>query len=437
MGRGILPLGILVIGMMPALSGCENSPAKVAPSESAVIPVSQPVQREVTDFVDFTGRANAVQSVDIRPRVTGYLKRMPFKEGAEVKTGDLLFEIDPRPYQAQVESYRSQVNLYQAQLKLAKAVYARDVGINSRVPSSISQQQLDQDHAAVDEADARVKSYEKNLELYSLNVEFSKVLSPIDGQISRFYLTVGNLVNADQTLLTTIVSLDPIYCYFDMDEPTLLRIRRALNEGKLGKQSRGAMLPVLMGLQGEDGFPHEGTINFTDNQVNPMTGSISVRGVFPNPLPADGVRLISPGMFVRIRLPIGSPHQALLVIDRAVASDQGMKYVYVLDKESKVQYRRVTTGAQQVDGLRVIEDGLKPEDLVITGGLLQVRPRMKVQTEKVPMPTLVGRPTGEGAPGPMPLPTPPEGEGKDKGKSKSKEKGKTKAKAEPVAGERP
>ncbi len=399
MRRGWFAVGISVASLL-AVNGCEDNKAAVAPSESAVIPVSQSVQREVTDFVDFTGRANAVQSVDIRPRVTGYLKKMPFKEGAEVKAGDLLFEIDPRPYQAQLDSAQGQVNLYDAQLKLAKTVYARDQGINSRVPNSISQQQLDQDHAAVDEAAARVTSYEKNLELYSLNVEFSKVLSPIDGQISRYYLTPGNLVNADQTLLTTVVSLDPIYCYFDMDEPTLLRIRRALNAGKLGDRQNTAILPVLMGLQGDDGFPHEGTVNFVDNQVSPTTGSISVRGVFPNPMPSNGVRLISPGMFVRIRLPIGTPHQALLVIDRAVASDQGMKYVYVLDKDSKVQYRRVTTGAQQSDGLRVIEDGLKPDDWVVTGGLLQVRPRMKVQTEQVPMPSLVGRPTGSepGAP---------------------------------------
>jgi multidrug efflux system membrane fusion protein len=393
MRRGLIALGISVVSLL-SLGGCQGNPAKVAPSQPVPIPVSQPVQKEVTDFVDFTGRANAVQSVDIRPRVTGYLKSMPFKEGSEVKAGELLFEIDPRPYQAQVESYRSQVNLYQAQLKLAKTVYARDVGINSRVPNSISQHQLDQDHASVDEAEARVKSYEKNLELYSLNVEFSKVLSPIDGQISRYYLTTGNLVNADQTLLTTVVSLDPIYAYFDMDEATLLRIRRALNAGRLGPKREDGSLPVLMGLQGEEGFPHEGKVNFTDNQVNPMTGSISVRGVFPNHLPPDGIRLISPGMFVRIRLPIGAPHKALLVIDRAVASDQGMKYVYVLDSQSKVQYRRVTTGAQQTDGLRVIEDGLKPDDWVVTGGLLQVRPRMQVQAEKVAMPTLVGRPTG-------------------------------------------
>jgi multidrug efflux system membrane fusion protein len=395
MSLGLRFLG--VVGVLSGIAGCQGPPLPVAPPQAPVLPFSQPIRREVTDFVDFTGRIDAVHSVDIRPRVTGYLKRMPFKEGAEVKTGDLLFEIDPRPYQSQLDSYQAQVNLYKAQLKLTEKVYARDVGINSRVPNSISQQHLDQDAASVEEAQARLETSVRNLEVYQLSLEFTKVTSPIDGQVSRYYLTLGNLVNQDSTLLTTVVSLDPIYAYFDMDEPTLLRIREAINEGRIKKTREGVVLPVLMGVQGEDGFPHEGKINFVNNQVNATTGSISVRGVFPNPEPPGGVRLLSPGMFVRIRLPISSPHSALLVIDRAVASDQGMKYVYVLDEQNKVQYRRVTTGAQEIDGLRVIEDGLKPADWVLTTGLLQVRPRMEVQPERLPMPTLSGR-SGSGEP---------------------------------------
>ena len=347
----------------------------MAPSELPVSPVSRPVQREVTDHVDFTGRTEAVQSVDIRPRVTGYLVSMPFKEGAIVKAGDLLFEIDPRPYQAQLDSAQGQVNLYEAQLQLAKITYARDVALNDRVPNSVSQQELDQVRATVDEAEARVKSYQKNMEVYKLNHEFTKVVSPIDGQVSRYYLTLGNLVNQDQTLLTTVVSLDPLYAYFEMDEPTLLRIRRAINEGRIKRHPEGTEIPVMMGLQGEDGFPHQGTINFVNNQVDPTTGSILARGVFPNPQPPEGLRLLSPGMFVRIRLPIGLPHPALLVIDRAVGSDQGLKFVYVVDAQNKVQYRRVTTRALQSDGLRVIESGLKPDEWVVVGGLPQVRPR--------------------------------------------------------------
>ena len=200
-------------------------------------------------------------------------------------------------------------------------------------------------------------------------------------------MTVGNLVNQDQTLLTTVVSLDPMYVYFDLDEPTLLRIRKARQSGEV-KPAPGGQLPVLMGLQGEDGFPHQGVVNFVDNQVNPATGSISVRGVFPNPRPNDGPRLLSPGMFVRVRLPIDRPHQALLVIDRAINFDQGLKFVYVVDAQDKVQYRRVTTGSLQEDGLRVVTQGLNPGDRVLIGGVQQVRPRMTIRPELTPMPSL-------------------------------------------------
>jgi multidrug efflux system membrane fusion protein len=196
--------------------------------------------------------------------------------------------------------------------------------------------------------------------------------------------------------LTTVVSMDPMYAYFEMDEPTLLRIRRAEYEGKIKMPEDPTKMSVLMGLQGEDGFPHGGTINFVNNQVNPTTGSILVRGVFPNPRPKRGQRLLSPGMFVRIRLPIGDPHPAALVIDRAIGSDQGMKFVYVLDAQNKVQYRRITTGSLQQDGLRVIEQGLTGDESVVVGMLQQVRPQMAVKAENLPMPTL-GQPIAPGA----------------------------------------
>jgi multidrug efflux system membrane fusion protein len=204
--------------------------------------------------------------------------------------------------------------------------------------------------------------------------------------VSRYYYTAGNLVNQDQTLLTTVVSLDPMYAYFDMDEPTLQRIDRAINDGRI-QISEGAAVPILLGLQTEAGFPHRGTFSFINNVVNPATGSISVRGRFDNPKPPNGTRVLRPGMFVRIRLPIGQPHPARLVVDRALGSDQGLKFVYVLDKDNKAQYRRVTAGPLQDDGLRVIEDGLEPDDWVVVGGLQQVRPRMEVKPDQVAMPT--------------------------------------------------
>ena len=184
--------------------------------------------------------------------------------------------------------------------------------------------------------------------------------------------------------MTTVVSVDPIYVYFEMDEPTLLRIRKAVNEGKIKVLDKGMKMPVLMGLPGEDEFPHRGTINFVNNQVSPTTGTILVRGVFPNPPLKGGHRLLSPGMFVKIRLPIGEPHPALLVNNGAIGSDQGLKFVYLLDPENKAQYRRVTAGPLQEDGLRIIEGGLEPDDSVIVGGLQQVRPRHDGQARSNP-----------------------------------------------------
>jgi multidrug efflux system membrane fusion protein len=382
--------GILLttFGLM-AGSGCQRGQAQVAAAAPPVLPVSKPVQREVTSYVEFTGRTEAVEAVDVRPRVTGYLVQMPFTEGSEVKKGDLLFKIDPRPYQAQLEQAQSQVHLNEAQLKLARANYARDVPLLNR--GYVSQQEYDQVKAAVDEATARIEAANATLGVYNLNLEFTRVTSPIDGQVSRYYLTLGNLVNQDQTLLTTVVSLDPMYVYFDMDEPTLLRLRKARNSGAI-KPGPDGQFSVLMGLQGEEGFPHRGTVNFVNNQVNAATGSIAVRGVFANPKPGDGARLLSPGMFVRVRFPIGQPHEALLVIDRAIGFDQGLKFVYVVDGQNKVQYRRVTTGPLQEDALRVITQGLSPDDRVLVGGLQQVRPRMPIAPEPTAMPTL-GQPS--------------------------------------------
>jgi multidrug efflux system membrane fusion protein len=408
-----------------------------------VVPVSQPVTRDVTDYVDFTGRTDAVESVGVRARVTGYLVKVPFAEGSEVRgddrlrgasrllgllgapegallaaadlypgqlqAGDLLFEIDPRPYKAQLDQAVAQVALNQSQRKLAKAIYARDVALANK--NAISQQELEQDLASVEEAEARVNASLASLEVYKLNLEFTKVTSPIDGRVSRYFLTFGNLVVQDQTLLTTVVSLDPVYAYFDVDEPTLLMVRKAINAGKIALPKIGADVPVFMGLQGEEGYPHRGSINFVNNVVNPSTGTISVRGVFPNPKPKNGTRLLSPGMFVRIRLPIGEAHPALLVIDRAVGSDQGLKFVYVLTTDDKIEYRRVKTGPLQDDGLRVIENGLKAGDRVVVGALQQVRPNMQVSPERMPMPTLGPGEEQPGVPN-RPQPPPPGQQGK-------------------------
>ncbi|MGO9112415.1 MAG: efflux RND transporter periplasmic adaptor subunit [Thermoguttaceae bacterium] len=380
-------------GLLLGLVGCERRALQVSPQEAPVVPVSKPVAREVTDYIDFTGRTQAVKSVNVVARATGYLIQEPFKEGSEVKAGDLLFEIDPKPYRAQYNQALGQVNLYKAQLKLAQATLARDEQLARNTPGAVSALQLDQDRAATDEADAQVKASLASLDVYKQNLDFTRVTSPIDGQVSRYYLTLGNLVSQDQTLLTTVVSLDPMYAYVDVDEPTVLRVRRAINRGEIKPYSEG-QIPILMQLDGEENFPRKGVVDFVNNQVNPTTGSILARGRFDNSLPPGGRRLLLPGMFVRIRLPIGKPHPALLVIDRAILSDQDKKFVYVVDAEGKVQYRRIMTGPLESDGLRVITEGLKPDDLVVVGALQQVRPHMSVKAEPTSMLSLTDQGTG-------------------------------------------
>jgi membrane fusion protein, multidrug efflux system len=370
--------------------GCSESAPEVAPPQPPVVPVSQAIQRQVIDYVDFTGRTDAVNTTNIVPRVTGYLVKMPFTEGALVKKDELLFEIDPRPYQAQYAVAEAQVAANEANKRYAVATNERFKALWKKDKGAVSERELDQYQALADQSEANLDLAKANLTSAKLNLDWTKVTSPIDGMVARYFLTLGNLVNQDQTLLTTIVSLDPMYAYFDMDESTLVQIRQAIGEGKIKPAQRGN-IPVFLGLQGEQGFPHEGTINFINNQVNPATGSIAVRGVFPNPVLKEGIRLLSPGMFVRIHLPIGQPHPGLLVVDRAIASDQGLKYVYVIDAQNKAQYRRITTGPLQPDGLRVISEGLQPGEWVAVGALQQIRPNMQVQTEKIPMPTFGGK----------------------------------------------
>lgn len=368
-------------------SGCEKGPAAAGgATEAMVVPVAQPVERKVRDYVYYTGRTIAQNPVTIVPRVTGYLEKMPFKEGTEVKAGQLLFEIDDRPYKAQYEAAKAAVAQNEASLRYAQATNERFKLLEKKQAGAVSKQELDQYQAQEDQAIANLNLAKANLISAKLNLDWCAIYSPIDGVISRYYLTVGNLVNQDATQLTTLVSMDPMYAYFDVDEPTLFRMKQAMNEGKL---KVGASTPVDMGLTGEEGFPHVGKVNFIDNQVNAGTGSIQVRGVFENTKPKGGEYLLLPGMFVRIRLPIGEAQDVLLVIDRAITSEQGRKYVYVVDADNKVEARSITTGSLQDDGLRVVFTGLKKDDWVLVGALQQVRPRMQVEMQKlVRMPAL-------------------------------------------------
>jgi membrane fusion protein, multidrug efflux system len=358
-----------------------------AAEEKAVrgVSVSRPVAREVTDFADFTGVTEAANSVNVVARASGYLVKTCFQEGSDIKSGDLLFELDPRPYQAPCDLARSQLNLHEAEFKLAQATLARDQQLVRATPGVVSPQQLEQDRAAVAQAEAKIKTAQASLEISQLNLSLCKVVSPINGRAGRYYLTPGNLVTQDQTVLTTIVSLDPIYAYFDADATTVLRIRREFSATRT-KSSSAGQVSILMGLAWDEGFPHKGVVNFVDNQGNPKTGSVRVRGVFSNPVTTGGERSLMPGMFTRVRLPIGQPHKSLLVIDRAIHSDNGRKYVYIVNVEGEPEQRRVETGSLENDGLRIITQGLTGNDQVVVGELYQIQPGMKVQVEIIPMP---------------------------------------------------
>jgi RND family efflux transporter MFP subunit len=374
----------LVLGFSLALTGCARAPSE-APA-AVPVTVSYPVERYVTDYADFTGRTAAVDSVEVRAHVWGYLDKVNFKEGALVRKGDVLFEIDPRTYQAQFDQARGQLNVNQAQLQLARANLKR--GEELAPGGGISKEDLDQRHAAVEEAEARIQVARANLETARLNLDWTKVTAPVNGRVSRYVVTVGNLVQAgDQgggTLLTTLVSVDPMYAYFDVDERTVLRVRQLVREGK-ARSARESEWPVSLGLATEEGFPHRGTINFVDNQVNPRTGTLRVRGVFPNRDEA-----LSPGFFARVRVPIGQAHKALLVSDRAIDTDQGQKVLYVVNPKNEVVSRPVRLGALH-DGLREITDGVKPGERVIVNGLQQVRPGVTVEPKLVDMPNSEAR----------------------------------------------
>lgn len=371
----------LVAVLCLVLAGCSQPHAEGPAEAPPAVTVSYPVEREVIDQAEFTARIEAVDSVEVKARVSGYLVKIPFKEGAEVKKDDILFEIDPRPYQARLD-----INLALLQHAEAKANQARtDYGRYERLVqrSAATQQEYDDALANRDFTLADVAAANANITSSKLDLEFCTVRSPINGRVSKYGKTVGNLVTQDQTLLTTVVSTDPMYVYFAVDEPTVLKVKNLITAGKL-KSIEEAEVPVSLALENEQGFPHQGTINFTDNQLKASTATLLVRGVFPNP-----DRILTPGMFARVRVPVSARHAALLITERALDTDQGQKVVYVVDKDNKVVSRPVRLGAMH-DGLREITDGLKPGERIIVNGLQLVRPGVTVESKLVDMPTKKG-----------------------------------------------
>lgn len=366
--------------------GCRPAALETPPSGPTTVTVSRPIVREISDYRVFTGTTAAAESVDIQARVTGYLVQLPFAEGSAVKAGEVLAEIDPRPYQAKLDAAQGEVALNEAQLNLAQKENDRAKAIQAENAGAISQQQLDTRQAKVEEAAAAVKSAKANLEQYKLDLEFTKVYSPIDGRVSRYYLNVGNLVTQNETLITTVVSQAPIYVYFDVDEQTMLRILRSMYAQEL-PPARSRKLPVSVGLQDDAGFPYSGTVDFANNVVDSSTGTIVVRGVFANPPNDAGVRMLLPGMFLRVKLPIGRPRRVPLVAEKAITNDQGQTFVYTVDDKNQVGYRRVRLGRMTEDGLWVVEEGIAADDRVVVGGIQFAKPGEKVQVDETPMPT--------------------------------------------------
>jgi RND family efflux transporter MFP subunit len=377
---------LLVLGLCVVLAGCAGAPPGAPVPPPTPVTVSYPVEQYVTDYTDFTARTAAVDSVEVRAHVWGYLEKVNFKEGALVKKGDVLVELDARPYEAVLNQARAKVAQDEAQLTYDEAEYQRNLRlVRTR---TVSWSDFDKTAAARGVDVANVAADKAVVTSRALDLEYTKVIAPVSGRVSRYVVTVGNLIQSgDQnggTLLTTLVSVDPMYAYFDVDEYTALRVRQLVREGKSDSPRDGGY-PVSLGLANEEGHPHQGTINYVDNQVNPKTGTIRLRGVFPNK-----EQVLLPGLFGRVRVPVGRAHQALLVSDRALDTDQGQKVVYVVNDQNEVVSRPVRLGALH-DGLREITDGLKPGERVIVNGLQQVRPGLTVEPNLIDMPTSEAR----------------------------------------------
>lgn len=370
--------------MAALMHGCgaddKGQPAALPPPE---VIVSQVVSRDVTDFGEYTGRMDSVETVEVRARVSGYLDEIRFKDGDEVERGAVLFQIDPRPFQASLQNAEGQKAQWEARLVRAKADVDR---YKKLVPTgAATQQDLDKAQADVGEATAAIQSAEATIKQANLDLEFSTITARIGGKISRAMITKGNLVRADSDLLTTIVSLDPIYVYFDVDERSALQFAEYRRSSRSPAATRPDLatleIPVYIGLANEQGYPHEGVIRFVDNKVDPLTGTIRLRGTFEN-----SRRMFYPGLFARVRVPVSRSTKALLVADRAIATDQSQKFVYVVDEKESAQYRPVKLGRLEDDGLRVITDGLQPGDWVIVTGIQRARPGKPVNPQRVEMP---------------------------------------------------
>ncbi len=361
------------VALVASCNGASPAQAQMAPPPPTVS-VAAVEERKITEWDEFIGRLEAVESVEIRPRVSGYIERVVFTAGKEVRKGDVLFQIDPRPYQAELA--RTEADLAQARSAAALATRSLERSKMLAAGDAISKEDLDNRTGAAERGAAAVQAAQAAAATARLNLEWTKVRSPIRGRVGRAEVTAGNLVQAGSAMrLTTVVSLDPIYATFDADERSYLKYA---SRGAGGPRDHRA--PILLGTASEgQTFPHEGYVDFFDNQLDPRSGTVRARAVFPNPN-----HLFAPGLFARLKLVGGAAYQATVVSDRAIGTDQDKKFVLVVKPDSTVEYRAIELG-RLVDGYRVVSGGLKAGEKVVVNGLQRVRPGMRVNATAVPM----------------------------------------------------
>src|SRR5712664_2273194 len=373
--RLMLTIGVAILAGM--IAGCSSSAQPKAPAPVEVS-VAEVICKQLGDSDEFTGRLEPVNAVEVRPRVSGYLQSVHFKEGAIVRQGDLLFQIDARPFQAEVDRLKGDLSQARAQRSRAQSDFERAERLHNN--DGMSAEEYDRRAAVRNEAEARIASTEAALRGAELNLEFTRVMAPITGRVGRAEITEGNLVEggAGQIKpLTTLVSLDPIYVYFDVDEQTYLKYAHVAQIHRTS--SRELPGAALLGLADEEGFPHVGRLSFVDNQVSSSTGTIRLRATFDNKNLA-----LTPGLFARIRLQGGGAHSGCLAKDEAVVTDLNQKYVFVLGKNNTLAYRPVKLGPM-AEGLRVVRDGLHQGDVIVVNGLQRVRPGDAVTPKKISM----------------------------------------------------
>ncbi|MCU6335638.1 efflux RND transporter periplasmic adaptor subunit [Enterobacter quasiroggenkampii] len=370
-------LGAMLLSVL--LVGCDNSVAQNAAPPAPAVSAADVVVKSISQWDSFNGRIEAVESVQLRPRVSGYIDKVNYTDGQEVKKGEVLFTIDDRTYRAALEQAQANLARAKTQANLAQSEANRtDKLINTHL---VSREEWEQRRSAAVQAQADIRAAQAAVDAAQLNLDFTKVTAPIDGRASRALITSGNLVTAGDTasVLTTLVSQKTVYVYFDVDESTYLHYQNLARSGQ-GASSNHTALPVEIGLTGEEGYPHQGKVDFLDNQLTPSTGTIRMRALLDN-----SQRQFTPGLFARVRLPGSAEFKATLIDDKAVLTDQDRKYVYIVDKEGKAQRRDITPG-RLADGLRIVRQGLNPGDKVIVEGLQKVfMPGMPVNAKTVAM----------------------------------------------------